>query len=227
MRGGSKFAIVLAVTALLVTNLAACGGGGSDDSTTGSTAVATPQSTATTTEGRGSAGGEKKAGNHKGGSGKSADGSSENGSSADERSASFRTPGGDNSIQDFGAEADSAEIDEATAALSAYLQARAKDDWGKECAYLAKAAVAPLEQLASRSSQLKGKDCAAILAALTGSAPTSTRASTLTGPVGSLRVEGERGFALYHGAHSADYFVPMIKEDGKWKVGAIAPSEFP
>jgi hypothetical protein len=89
-------------------------------------------------------------------------------SSPDEGSASFRTPGGDDSIQNFGSEADSSKVEAATGTLGAHLRARAKDDWAKSWTYPAKAAVQPLERLASSSSQLKGKGCAAILAALKG-----------------------------------------------------------
>lgn len=205
MRGVRKFVLLLALVALLATGLVACGGD-SGDSTAASTAATTQESTTEAS---------------------SDDEGSGDRSSADDGSASFRTPGGDNSIQDFGEEASSGELDEASTALSAYLEARAKDDWAKQCTLLAKATVAPLEQLAARSAQFKGKGCAAVLEALMGRAPASTRANTLTHSVASLRVEGDRSFALYHGPGGVSYFVPMVKEDGQWKLGAIAPSEFP
>jgi hypothetical protein len=151
----------------------------------------------------------------------------EDSSAAEGSSAAFRTPGGDNSIQNFGEEADAGELEAATATLTGFMQARAKSDWAKQCFYLAKAAIAPLEQLASRSPQLEGKGCVAILAQLGTGAPPSTRADAMTDGVASLRVEGNRGFALYHGARGVDYFVPMTREEGEWKVGALAPSEFP
>jgi hypothetical protein len=208
MRGVWKFALLLAVSVLLASGLAACGGGDSSDSTAASTATTTQESTA----GSGS---------------ESEDEGSGGGSSADDGSASFRTAGGDNSIQDFGEEADAAELDDAGTALSAYMEARAEDDWAKQCVLLAKTTVAPLEQLATRSAQFKGKGCAAILEGLMSRAPASTRKNSLTDGIASLRVEDDHGFALYHGAGGVDYFVPMVKEDGQWKVGAIAPSEFP
>jgi hypothetical protein len=204
MRGVSKLVLPLALLALLAFGLSACGGG---DSTTGSTAATTQESTAPSGEGQGSDQGKEE--------------------SADEASASFRVKGGDNSIQDYGEEADSSEVAAASAALSSYLKARAAGNWATQCAELAKSAVAPLEQLGANSPQLKGKGCAAILKLLMGRAPASTRANPLSGDVASLRFEGDRGFALFHGAGGTDYFVAMVKEDGKWKVGAIAPSEFP
>ena len=199
MRGVGKFALAPVVVALLATVLGACGGGDSADSTSGSTTAATAETTPpTTAEDQGSGG-----------------------------SSSFLTPGGDNSIQNFGEEADASEVDAASAALAGFLRARSKDDWAGQCAYLVKAAVAPLEQLASRSPRFKGKGCAAVLAGLMAGTPASTRVNTLTDGIASLRFEGDRGFALYHGAHGVDYFMPMTKEDGEWKVGALAPSEFP
>lgn len=199
MRDAWKLVAVVAIGTLLSTGLAACGGGDSTDSTStrSSGGDATENSTARPP------------------------------SSSDQGSASFRTPGGDNSIQNFGEEADAAEVEAATAVLAGYMRARAKDEWAKECDYLAKLALAPLEQLASSSPQLKGKGCAGILATLGATTPTSTRVSTMSDGIASLRVEGDRGFALYHGTHGTDYFVQMAKQGDEWKVGALAPNEFP
>jgi hypothetical protein len=148
-------------------------------------------------------------------------------SSAGQGSSSFHTPGGDNSIQNFGNEADAGEVAAATTVLASYLQARARGDWGKDCVLLARTAVTPLKQLAAKSPELKGKGCAGILAALVAYVPKSSRASTMTSGIASLRVQGDRGFALYHGAKGINYFMPMVKEDGQWKVGSLASSEFP
>jgi hypothetical protein len=219
---------VFAIIALSALGLAACGGGDSSDST--ATATASQGTTAaSTTEDRGSAKSKKEQGDDKGGSSQGSDdsGTDDSGSSAGKGSAAFRTPGGDNSIQNFGDEADAAEVAAASTVLAAYLRTRAKDEWAQECAYLAKAAIAPLEELAGRSPQLKGKGCAAILAALGSGVPASARANTMTSGIASLRFEGDRGFALYHGPKGVNYFVPMVKEGGEWKVGALAPSEFP
>lgn len=223
----SKQLLALALAVLLALGIAACGSGGdSSSSTASSTATAAQETTGTTAEGHGSgkSGGGQSGSNQDQGSGGGSAGSSP---SSSKGSAGFRTPGGDNSIQNFGDEADAGEVEAVTAVLGAYLTARAKGGWAKSCTHLAKAAVAPLEQLASSSPKLKGKSCAAILAALEGGVPASSRASTLIGPVASLRAEGKRGFALYHGPHGVNYFVPMVKEGGSWKVGALAPSEFP
>jgi hypothetical protein len=230
MRGVLKLAAALAIVATSALGLVACGGGDSTDST-GSTDASSTGTTAETTgtttgEDRGQGQGEKESDDDSGGSGQGSDDSGGGSHSADEGSAEFRVPGGDNSIQNYGDEAATTEREEANDVLTEYLDARAAGDWAKQCALLAESSVAPLEQLASRSPRLKGKGCPTVLKALSASASKSARVSTLTGSIASLRVEGDRGFVLYHGPKGVDYFVPMVKEDGVWKVAAIAPTEF-
>lgn len=211
MRRAPKPLLASLVAALFALGLVACGGDG--DSTAPATATTQETSGSELPEG-GSEAGEGSSGAEAGGDG------------AEEASAEFRTPGGDNSIQNYGEEADEAELEAATEVLEAFLTARAASDWAGQCQYLGAVAVKPLERLAEQSPQLKGKDCAAILKTLSASLPAPTRANTLTEGVASLRVEGDRAFALYHGPKGVDYFVSMVKENGEWKVGALAPTEF-
>jgi hypothetical protein len=228
----------------------------SDPTTGSAPATTQESAPATTPEDDGSSQKEKEPGDDRGGStGGSTSGSDDSGSEApgsgsddsgsddsssgsksrdsskvsppkEEGSASFRTPGGDNSIQNYGEEADAEERAAASAVVAGFMRARASGDWAAVCGYMADATLKPLEQLASRSPQFKGKDCAAMLEILTGTAPDSTRASTLSGSVDSLRFKGDRGFALYHGTDGQDYYLPLVKEDGEWKVGALVPSAF-
>lgn len=229
--GGTAGKTLLALTLAALLALAAVGCGGGEDSGT---------SAATTTEAAQAQGnqqaddkgraGEKESGDDKGGSKESGDDSSSGGgqgSSPGEGSASFRTKGGDNSIQNFGDEADESEREAAEANINGYLEARADGDWKKSCEYLAKGAVKPLEQLAESSPQLKGKGCAAIIGALSAQLPASSRANPLVGAVAALRLEGDQAFALFRGPHDVKFFIPLAKEDGEWKVGALAASEFP
>ena len=149
------------------------------------------------------------------------------GSEDSDQSGAFRVQGGDNSIQDYGEEADRSELAAAEAVLAGYLAARAADDWEKQCRYLAKATLKPLEQLAANSPQLQGKGCAALLEELSDGIPASTRTDPMSAGLGSLRSEDDRAFALFHGSKGVDYFIPMSKEGEDWKVAALAPSEFP
>jgi hypothetical protein len=49
----------------------------------------------------------------------------------------------------------------------------------------------------------------------------------MTGPIDALRVEGDRGYALYHGTKGKDYVMAMKKEDDEWKVSSLTESELP
>lgn len=230
--GGTVGKTLLALLLAALLALAAVGcGGSSDSSTTGDATTAAGQTTSPGKQGDDHGRSEKQQGEDKGGSKEGNDDSSSSGggqaSTAGEGSASFRTKGGDNSIQDYGDEAAESEREAAEGNIDAYLGARANGDWKKSCEYLAKAAIQPLEQLAESSPQLKGKGCAAIIGALSAQLPASSRANPLVSGVASLRIEGDRGFALFHGPRGTNFFIPLVKEDGEWKVGALAASEFP
>lgn len=248
MRGVTKLLLGTALALLLATGLAACGGDDTDDSTARSTATTTERTApATVPEDDGSAAKEKEPRDDSGGSAGGSDdapsgGSDDSASGKDsgssgggsgganpspEGSESFRVPGGDNSVQDFGDEADEEEREAASKVVVGFLRARAQGNWGAVCSYMAAAALKPIKQLGSRAPQLSGKDCPELLEMLTGSASASTRASTIGSGIDSLRFEGERGFALYHGTDGKDYFIPLINEGGEWKIGALAPSELP
>jgi hypothetical protein len=157
------------------------------------------------------------------GGGSNQGGSSEQGEGAD----SFKVPGGDNSIQNYGEEADESEIEAVETALNGFLDARAEGNWAKSCSYLAKATLKPLETLSEKTPKLKGASCAKILAALESRVPAPERANPLTHGIASVRIKGPRGFALFHGANGSDYFMLMTNEGGEWKVSALLPSEFP
>lgn len=148
-------------------------------------------------------------------------------SSSDEASAEFLTPGGDNSIQTYGEEADSAELAAAEEVIVAYLGARAKADWEASCEYLAKTSQEQVEQLSESSPQLKGKACGTVIGALLAGLSKSALSNPAVNGIAALRVHGDHGFALFHGPKGAKFFVSVEKEDGEWKVSSLAPSEFP
>lgn len=142
-------------------------------------------------------------------------------------SAQFRVKGGDNSIQEYGAEADRSELVQAAKVAHGYLLARAERDWARACGYLSGRQAAQLQQFASASPQLKGKGCAAILAAFSAEASTSALRELTAVDAASLRAEGRQAFLLYHGADNTSYFVPMTKGGAAWKVAAVEPTAFP
>lgn len=71
---------------------------------------------------------------------------------------------------------------------------------------------------------LAKQSCAAVLAGLSAAVPAAARREGADAEAAALRGEGDRAFLLYQGPHGVDYFMPMAREDGAWKVAAIAPS---
>jgi hypothetical protein len=69
--------------------------------------------------------------------------------------------------------------------------------------------------------------CPTLIAAVSAGMPAYLRHELTQAQAGALRVSGESAFLLFHGAHHSDYFMPMAKEGGEWKVAALAASALP
>lgn len=249
MKGVRKFVVALVLAALLAVGISACGGDDASTSTTSSSPTSPTTTEASTPSGdSGNARPEAKGPHSKEETASkpkpsqqdaeepegSGGGSGSSGSAVKAAplrvsgggSAPFREPGGDNSIQDYGSEGDQAELEAAAEAVHSFLVTRAREDWATACSYLSSSMVKQLEELASQSEQLKGKGCAPILDALTASVPDATRTAMTEVDAASLRYDEERAFLLYHGADDTDYFIPMVEEQGNWKVSALASTPF-
>jgi hypothetical protein len=227
VRGGSKtFAALVAL--LLLAGLAGCGGGDGSSSTAAQAGGGSGESTAS--------GASKQDGAKSDGEGKS--GSSAKRQTPDPGDASefkpkhhndsgggaeqFKVKGGDNSVQEFGEEADTSELDAAATALHNFLDARAEGNWAAVCQYLSKSTIESFEQLASRT---KGGDasCGAILAGITNpNAQAALKAEAEKADVGSLRTEGDQAFLIYTGTQGTILAMPMANEAGTWKVASLA-----
>jgi hypothetical protein len=221
---------LLLLAALPAVGLAACGGGGSTTTTTVA-AVPPPASTAATATtptapatptatSRPTATAKPPATTPRPAAPSGSTGTSSNGPSA-----SFRVAHGDNSIPDFGGEAPTTERQRATAALKAFLHARTSRNWSQACLYLA----APtLKQISMFARSSKGKaSCGTILAALSRSSTPTGGEDTLAHGIAALRIKGDTAFALYHGAGSSKYVMPMRNEGGAWKMTELAPLAYP
>lgn len=135
--------------------------------------------------------------------------------------AQFETKGSDNSIQEFGQEGDNSARADAAAVLHAYLDARAAQRWEEACSYLSADVVATMEQFADAyagDKQVEG--CPDVLGGFNEAAGVSALRDAAKVDVGSLRMEGERGFLLYHAVGGADYAIPLVQEGGAWKLAA-------
>jgi hypothetical protein len=136
----------------------------------------------------------------------------------------FRRPGADNSIPDFGTEADAGVRAAATSALNAYLATRAAGQWSESCSYLG-AAIDRQVAAFVKASQGTAPNCTALLKTITEQSPETF--SPLRSPLAAFRVEGDKGFALFYGPHRQPYMIPMVREGGSWKVNQLDPVAYP
>ena len=140
-------------------------------------------------------------------------------------SAEFLSPGSvRNSFVKFGDEAAEAERELASEVLDKNLEARAKGDFASQCATLS---LVTIKEFVSSGKANPAAACPEALKRIAEPLKETEqiRADTLEGPIAALRMKGSRGFALYHGNDKKDYAMPLIKEGGHWKVGALVPTE--
>jgi hypothetical protein len=101
----------------------------------------------------------------------------------------FEIKGGDNSIQEFGGEAEDSEREEAAVVLHAFLKAEATRDLDTVCSLFAHSVRNQLQVLASHSDKLKGKDCPTVFDAVTAALPPAAQKELIEADVGSLRTK--------------------------------------
>lgn len=225
MGGARKIAVSLIAAVCVAILLSACGGG--DDSSTETSAATQP--TTTPENGGGSQaqpkGGGKGGGDEgsKGGGSKQGGGKKEEPDTSGERSSSFRTPGGDNSIQEFGEEAGASERAAATKTITTFYKASGNQEWAVICGLISSKNKAQLQLFSEKVPKLKGKGCTEVLALVTPKNQPRP-AETIKGGVISLRVEDDISFALYHGVDGKNYAFPLKEEEGEWKLTGLAPT---
>jgi hypothetical protein len=212
---------------LLAFGLAACGG--SSDGSTSSTEAAQTQGEGSSTdsgskraEGKGDEGrqGGSEGSSHQG---EAAEFTPRQHSDSGGGSQQFVQKGGDNSVQEFGEEADPQEFSDAAAALHGFLDARAEGNWAAACDYMSKSIVESFEKLFAQAKQVEDTSCAGILEKLTNPAAKSAmKQEAEKADVGSLRVEGDRSFVIYKGVEGTVLAMPMADEGGDWKVASLA-----
>jgi hypothetical protein len=141
-----------------------------------------------------------------------------------EPSAQFGgSPAADKFVE-YGKESTPAELGQVNVVLEKSLDARAAKDWAGQCATLSRYAV---EQAQKSLAAIWSKGCAPALEGLGSNASKSVLENNIQGAVVAFRVNGRRGYALYHGTDKKDWAMPMEKEGGDWKVGALLATEVP
>jgi hypothetical protein len=204
-------------------------GGEDEEATPTSASAAQPPTSATegggdaTTEGTGAAGsGEEdggEAGSQQGSANPADDGQGGLAGKAKSDVEGFKaSPGGDDSIQTFGEEAEDTEEEEILAAMGSFLRVMANDDYAAICAGISASNRAQLEQLMKLKKQ--AGDCASLLKGLLVG-PNSEARNAAEGTVHQVRVEGENAFILFTPLGGrASYFVMKRDPDG-WKSTSI------
>jgi hypothetical protein len=150
-------------------------------------------------------------------------GGSSSAESSTEASKQFISKGENGKLATFGHEADEAEREAGSRILEKSLKARAAQDFKTQCTTLASGQLQRTEKQ-RKYFRIKG-GCAGGLKSQAEVAPPSVLANTMTGPIDAFRVNGNRGFAFYHGNNGKDYAMPMKKEDGEWKVDSVVEKE--
>jgi hypothetical protein len=237
VRRTSQTLLAALAVLLLAVGLVACGGG--EDSTSSTSADASGTSKAEGKPADGASGqADAKDGDAAGKSGGSSEGGgdqSNGGSSAADfvpkqhddsggGSQQYTVKGGDNSVQEFGGEASGSEFEAAAAALHNFLDARAEGNWDAACEYMSKEVVESFEKFAAQAKQIDDTSCGALLETLTNpAAKPLMKAEAAKADVGSLRTDGDRSFVIYTGVEKGVFLaMPMVNEDGVWKVSSLA-----
>jgi hypothetical protein len=142
-----------------------------------------------------------------------------------EPSAEFLGKGKNGKLAKVGKEASAEEREAATKVLQESFAARETRDWTAQCETLAPPLIKQIEKAAGALNAAGG--CAKALEAGAKPVPTSSLASTLTGPIAALRVEGNNGLAFWHGPGGKDYVIPMGDQGGEWKLLSLQEQPAP
>jgi hypothetical protein len=136
-----------------------------------------------------------------------------------EPAKAFIVKGEANNFVIFGHESGAVDREAASKVLGENLEAREAHDWAGQCATLSRRTVKEVEHEAEFIAGHR-RPCPQELAKLAETAPPYVLADTLSGPIAALRIEGNKGIALYHGENK-NYAMPMKKEGGEWKVDKL------
>lgn len=232
MRSVPKTLAAALVALLLALGVTACGGGDDSDSTAAE--VAGQQSQTDSASQGGDQSQESDSGDSASNASNSDSGEGQSGPDASDfapkkhsdsggGSKQFRVKGGDNSVQEFGEEADAEEFDSAATALHNFLDARAEGNSAAACQYMSKTMIESFEKLAAQAKQLEDSSCGGILEVLTNpAAKQALKEEAAKANARSLRLEGARAFVIYTGLDGTVLAMPMANEGGDWKVAGLA-----
>lgn len=114
------------------------------------------------------------------------------------------------------------ELEDATEVVRDFYLARVSGDGAEACSQMSQGLQKKLEGLAEKTSV---RGCAAFLEAFTGELPDATQREMTTVDAVSLRDEGKQTFLVYRGSGDEVYEMPLVEEDGEWKVDELSASQ--
>jgi len=118
-------------------------------------------------------------------------------------------------LASFGEESNEAERSEASQTLEENQISRSAGLFGRQCQTLAASVVEEIEKNAG------GRSCGEVLRSEAKSLPQALIEDSFIGAVESFRVDGNVGYALYHGKRYKEYAMKMERENGEWKVVSV------
>ena len=130
--------------------------------------------------------------------------------------------GGEASIENFGSAAGGSTKAEILGAFHGYLNAVATHDAAGACSYLSSIVQDSMSQLVA--PRLKSKGCTAILPALLSPTAATIARDQARGEITRVRVQGDRGFVVFHAPGASLYQLTMVREKGAWKAATVAAS---
>ena len=202
LEAGRLLALSITGLALAAIGLAGCGGGSGGDSTTaaGSAEPSTQTVPVPAEEGEG-------------GVRRSKDG---------ERGESSGPPSGEKDIEEFGSEATGSESEAVVAAERGYLSAIVKGDFRSACSLVASGVRKQILELVREATG--AITCPRIFPHMLASNAAKVAAQQLSGSIVKVRVEGDRGFVLFHAPGARLFVFPLLREGGRWHVATITSS---
>jgi hypothetical protein len=138
-----------------------------------------------------------------------------------------RYPRGDRSIQEYGSKAATGDAAAIAAVVKDYYAALAAADRSRACSLLAPRIAKTILSMLQRAPQLKGKGCEGVIAVILRTPTGRAKAAFDHVEVTGVRVKGDRAFALLRTGEMPHGEIPMVREAGTWKIGALVGSGLP
>jgi len=131
------------------------------------------------------------------------------------------------SVRTYGTKADGEDETAIATAVKNFYAAKAAGDGAQACALLARPTREAMIDTLAQSGRPEGKGCGAILTSLLADQAPQYRDRIAGVEVTGARVRGDRGLALIEIEAIPEEVIPVRREDGSWKVAALAGSEIP